>query len=334
MGYLPYQLVSPGFLPDSLNRILRLWRHHACATNGRLRHDSCRWHVKLPLSEENSPRRTERDRNFEIRFRWEVIVPSIMRFFSCGVSFWARVQGQKKCLGRDEGGRKVRHSPPTAFDLQRGWELLSTSHLQTCHVMASLMWGHDLVETKHCLIKLYKTANLFAFHFFPSLKHLKTMWKIGSLEPVRLRPMVPTHPEKSAEDGFGKSSPKESHRSKSPKKNTENHQSVYRPVKLSQVLPFTLQRLLQMNNDKWIIHNNTIGWWSHLFSHKISFPPGVVEGRRSRRPSNPEPLPWRKGSKGRESNGRARSSSWHLANVELFQPLDNPPSGFYLHQYI
>ena len=65
-----------------------------------------------------------------------------------------------------------------------------------------------------------------------------------------LRPMAPAHPEKSAEDGLKKSSPKESHRSKSPKKNTENHQSVYRPVKLSQVLPFTLQRLLQMNNDQ------------------------------------------------------------------------------------
>lgn len=67
---------------------------------------------------------------------WDFVVPFCFTFFSCGVSSWARVQGQKKCLGRDEGGRKVRHSP-TAFDMQRGWEVLSTSHLQTCHVMAS-----------------------------------------------------------------------------------------------------------------------------------------------------------------------------------------------------
>ena len=33
------------------------------------------------------------------------------------------------------------------------------------------------------------------------------MWKFGSLESVGLRPMAPAHQEKSAEDGFKKSSP-------------------------------------------------------------------------------------------------------------------------------
>ena len=91
------------------------------------------------------------------------------------------------------------------------------------------------------------------------------------------------------------------------------------------------------------------------FHIRFQLPPGVVEGRRSRRPSNPEPLPWRKGSKGawnnttalltsncpgwfsapgRESNGRARSSSRHLAwNSWSCFSLDTP-KWFYLHQYI
>lgn len=38
------------------------------------------------------------------------------------------------------------------------------------------------------------------------------------------------------------------------------------------------------------------------FHIRFQFPPGVVEGRRSRCPSNPKPLPWRKGSKGAWNN--------------------------------
>ena len=141
-----------------------------------------RWHVKLPLSEENSPRRTERYRTFELRFRREVIVTSIMIWvfpkigfsiinhpfwgtpifgnthlswfnFSCQISLdvfhWE--SPFELCRTGKMPGKSRRKKSSTLTDQIRLATLLGvTSHLQTCHVMASLMGGHDLVQTKHC----------------------------------------------------------------------------------------------------------------------------------------------------------------------------------------